>query len=213
MNSTELVAIFRAETNDVERPYVWQDALLYTYVDEAQKQFCRDTYGIEDSRSFKIAVKADGTEWYAIDPRILKIRDAVDAATGKPVDLIAAEKMNTGYMKFDGTVGPIKALITGLDKGFVRAYPKPNVAATVELSTFRLPADVVAGDEFEIDPQHVLNLLFWVNYRAYSVQDADARDDKRAADNRAKWDAYCAKAKVEQSRARRPVSAVTYGGI
>jgi hypothetical protein len=213
MNSTELIAVFRDESGDVEQPYLWSDALLYTYVDDAHKQFCRDTYGIADSRSFKIDIVADGTVWYTIDPQIIKIRDAIDTATGLPINLIAVEKMADNHMKFDGGVGQVKALVTGLDEHAVRAWPIPNEAMTIELRTFRLPADVVAGDEFEIDPQHVLNLLFWVKYRAYSVQDADARDDKRAADNRAKWDAYCAKAKVEQSRARRPVSAVTYGGI
>lgn len=213
MNTSELLAVARQELFDLEVPYLWADALLYTYIDDAQKQFCRDTYGIEDARSFKITIKADGTEWYAVDPRILKIRDAVNAANGKPVDLIAMEKMNEANIRFDGTVGPLKALITGMEKGFMRAVPKPNEAAVVELRTFRLPEDVVAGDDFEIDPQHVLNLLFWVKYRAYNVQDAEARDERKAKDNKADHDAYCAKAKVEQSRVRRPVSTVTYGGL
>lgn len=213
MNTTELLSIVREELFDKEVPYLWSDALLYTYIDDAQKQFCRDTYGIEDSRSFKLTIKSDGTEWYAIDPRILKIRDAINRATGKPVELLAVEKMLDRRKKFDGTTGPLDLLITGLDKGFVRAYPIPNEAAVVELRTFRLPAEVVAGDDFEIDPQHHLNLLYWVKYRAYMVQDAETSDGKKAADNRAKWDAYCRVAKVEQSRLRRPVSNVTYGGI
>lgn len=212
MNTTELLAVFRQEVFDLETPYLWSDALVYTYIDEAQKQFCRDTYGIEDSSSFTLAI-AIGTEWYAIDPRILKIRSAVNSATGKPVDLIAVEKMDTSYMKFDGAQGPIKALITGLDKGFVRAYPVPNEAATINLRTFVLPATVTSVSSFVIDDQHVPYLLHWVKYRAYYVQDADARDEKKADNNKAMWDAYCAKAKVEQSRARRPVSTVTYGGI
>ena len=213
MNTTELLAVCRQEVFDLELPYLWSDALIYTYIDDAQKQFCRDTYGIEDSRSFKLTIKTDGTVWYAIDPLILKIRDAIDTATGKSVDMVAMEKMGEKFMKFDGALGPLKALITGLDKGFVRAYPIPNQAATVELRTFRLPNDVAAGDDFEVDAQHVMNLLFWVKYRLYSVQDAETSDKTKADKNRALWDAYAARAKVEQSRLRRPVSAVTYGGI
>lgn len=213
MNTTELLAVFRSEVFDLEAPYLWSDSLIYTYIDDAQKQFCRDTYGIEDARSFKLTIKADGTVWYAIDPMIVKLRDAIDPATGNDVPMIAIEKMRENNMKFDGTVGPLKALVTGMEKGMVRAYPIPNVASTVELRTFRLSNDVVAGDDFEIDPQHVMPLLYWVKAKAYAVQDADAYDPKKAKENEAKWDAYCAKAKVEQSRVRRPVSTVTYGGL
>lgn len=213
MNTTELLGICRAEVFDLQLPYLWSDSLIYAYIDDAQKQFCRLTYGIEDARSFKLSIKADGTVWYEIDPLILKIRDAIDQATGAQVDLIAVEKMAEGRMKFDGLIGPLKALITGMEKGFVRAYPIPALASTVELRTFRLSNDVAAGDDFEIDPQHILNLLLWVKYRLYMVQDADARDEKKAATNKTEFEAYCARAKVEQSRVRRPVSNVTYGGI
>jgi hypothetical protein len=212
MTNTELLAVVREELFDVELPYLWSDALLYTYIDDAQKQFCRDTYGIEDSRSFTLSIKPS-TIWYAIDPRILKIRDTVDPATGREVPLVAVEKMRENGLIFDGSLGPIKALITGMEKGYMRALPIPNVASIVELRTFRLSNDLSAGDDFEIDAQHILNLGYWVKYRAYSVQDGDARDDKKAAANKALFEAYCAKAKVEQSRVRRPVSTVTYGGI
>jgi hypothetical protein len=213
MNTTELLAVFRQEVFDLELPYLWSDSLVYTYIDDAQKQFCRLTYGIEDSRTFKLNIKSDGTEWYAIDPMILKLRNAVDSSTGRDVPLIAVEKMGDRGLRFDGSVGPLQALITGLDKGFVRALPKPNVASTVELRTFRLPNDVVAGDDFEIDPQHVLPLLDWVKKKAYSVQDAETSDPRKAERHEKAFEAYCADAKVEQSRARRPVSTVTYGGL
>jgi hypothetical protein len=213
MNTTELLALARAELYDIETPYLWSDAMLYTYIDDAQKQFCRLTYGIEDARSFKITIKADGTEWYAIDPAILKIRDASDASTGDDVPLIASEKMRQQGLKFDGNQGPLRALITGLEKGYVRTHPKPNTASVVELHVFRLSEDVAAGDDFEIDPQHHINLLDWVKKRAYSVQDAETSDPRKAAEHEQAFKVYCAAAKVEQSRARRPVSTVAYGGL
>lgn len=213
MNTTELKDIFRQEVFDLQLPYLWSDSLIYTYIDDAQKTFCRKTYGIEDSRSYTLTIKSDGTEWYALDPAILKLRDAVNATTGMPIEIIAAEKMNERGLRFDGTVGPLKALITGLDKGFVRTVPKPNQAMVINLRTFRLPADLAAGDDFEIDAQHVLPLLDWVKAKAYRVQDAETSNPKKAMEHEQVFENYCAKAKVEQSRARRPVSTVTYGGI
>lgn len=53
----------------------------------------------------------------------------------------------------------------------------------------------------------------WVKYKAYSIQDAETRDDKKAATNKDGFEKYCAAAKVEQSRMRRPVSSVSYGGL
>lgn len=213
MNTAELKDVIRQEVYDTVEPFLWADSLIYTYIDDAQKQFCRDSYGIEDSRSFKISVKADGTIWYAVDPLILKLRGAFDSATGNPVPFVAVEKMADNNLKFDGTVGRIRAFITGMEKGYVRALPIPNTASTVELQTFRLPYDVAAGDDFEIDPQHILNLGDWVKYRLYSVQDAETRDDKKAAAYKTSFEAYCVKAKAEAGRLRRPVSTVTYGGL
>lgn len=212
MNTTELLALFRTEVSDNALPYLWSDAFIYTYIDEAQKQFCRLTEGIEDSRSYTLGIKV-GTIWYDIDPNILKIRSAHDSATGKEIPIVASEKMTNAGLWFDGGTGPLKVLIAGLEKGALRALPIPNVASTVELRTFRLPADVAAGDDFEIDAQHVLNLLYWVKYRAYSVQDADAGDKGRAELNRKEFELYCARARAEQGRLRRPVSTVAYGGI
>lgn len=213
MNTTELLAVFRQEVFDLATPYLWADSLIYTYIDDAQKQFCRWTYGIEDARSFKITIKSDGTEWYALDPAILKVRSATTQDTGDDMPLVASEKMREKGMKFDGKVGPTRALITGLEKGYVRTHPVPNTASVVELSTFRLPADVVAGDDFEIDPQHILPLLYWVKSKAYGVQDTETYNPKLAAEFEQKFRDYCAQAKVEQSRMRRPVSTVSYGGL
>ncbi len=212
MTTTELLALFRAEVFDLELPYLWSDTLIYGYIDEAQKQFCRDTNGVADSRSFTIAI-VPPTQWYAIDPKILKLRDAVNAATGLDMPIISVEKMAENSMKFDGTVGTTRALISGLDEGMLRTWPIPNEAMTIELRTFRLPAAVEAGDDLEIPEQHQRNILHWVKYRAYSVQDSETFDKGAADRYRALHDAYCGKARIEQNRVRRPVSTVTYGGI
>ena len=212
MNTTELLGIFRQEVFDLELPYLWSDALVYSYIDDAQKQFCRDTNGVLDSRSFKLKV-VPGTEWYKTDPKILKLRDAVDPATGNLVPIIAVEKMRDNHMRFDGAVAPLKALVAGLEENTLRAWPVPSVAATIELRTYRLPETVAAGDDLEIAEQHHRHLLHWVKHLAYDVQDTETYDKGASEKYEMRHRAYCAKALVEQNRARRPVSTVTYGGI
>jgi hypothetical protein len=213
MNTTELHDLFRQEVFDLADPPLWPSSFIYAAIDEAQKQFCRDAYGIEDARSFTVTIKADGTEWYAIDPRIIQIRSAIRKDNGREVPIVAVEKMINEGLRFDGAQGPLRALISGMEKGYLRTVPIPNTALVVELRTFRLPNDVVAGDDFEIADQHVRNLLYWVKYRAYSVQDSEAGNKQLAKDNYDLFGAYCLKARVEANRLRRPVSTVTYGGI
>lgn len=212
MNAAELLALARQELFDTVQPYLWSDDLLYTYIDDAQKQFCRYTEGVEDARSFSLKIKPD-LVWYDLDPLILKVRSAHDQLTGRELPIWTTEYMSTNRIWFDGSRGPMKALVSGLEKGVLRTFPVPSEASTVELRVFRLPYDVGVGGEFEIDPQHIINLLFWVKYRAYNVQDAEAADEKKALSNRTDFEAYCAKARVEQGRLRRPVATVAYGGI
>lgn len=280
MTNTELLALFRSEVTDLELPYLWSDALVYGYIDEAQKQFCRQTYGIEDARTYKLNITA-AVEWYAVNPKILKIRDVVDRATGLDIPMVPIEKMRGHGMRFDGSVGPLKAMITGLQKGFVRAYPMPftrvvptdranstvyllgaiiKVVATdgstrycactvsgttagaqgalytgtntspildgsaqfedrtsqltsiAELRTFRLPEDLSNGDDFEIDDQHVRNLLLWVKHKAYGVVDSEVYDPKASEKYFQMWGGYCDVALREQSRSRHTAACVVYGG-
>lgn len=281
MDATELKDLFRDEIVDVELPQMWSDPVVYTYLDEAQKQFCRLTYGIEDARSFTLSITS-GTNWYSLDPSILKIRSATDVTTGDAVPLIALEKMGERRMKFDGRIGPLKALITGAEARKVHAWPVPTISSTrgartddtdyalddvmlvtvkgnvraykcttagtsalaqgrlytgaigevvtdgtavftgqpltavctVALNTFRLPECITATSvDLEIDEQHHIPLLDWVKFRAYMKHDVEVYDERKAAKHRSAFEAYCADAKVEQSRLRRPVSMVSYGGL
>ena len=212
MTTTELLSLFRAEVFDTAAPYLWSDELAYGYIDDAQKQFCRDTYGIADARSFKLAITPD-VEWYKTDVRITKLRGAYFQATGQEVPVVAMEKMVQQNMRFDGGKAPLKALISGLEDNVLRAWPIPNIACTVELRVFRLPDDVAAGDDLEIDPRHHRHLLYWVKHLAYNVQDSETYDAKASEKFKALHTEYCFKAKLEASRAMHPAGTVIYGGI
>ena len=212
MNTTELLAVFRQEVFDTELPYLWSDDLVYGYIDDAQKQFCRDTFGIEDSRSYTIKATI-GNEWYAIDPKILRILGITEPVNGDDVPVLSIDQTIADGIRFNGKTGVIQAFINGMQKNYLRAYPIPNAAGTFPIRTLRLPEDVVSGDDFEIDDIHVRNLLLWVKFRAYSVQDAETADKTKAQAFRDEFTAYCLKSKTEQGRLRRQIAVVSYGGI
>ena len=212
MNTTELLAVFREEVADMVLPYLWSDALVYGYIDDAQKQFCRYTFGIDDARSYKLNV-ALGVEWYAINPKITRLFAASNALTGRDIPILSLDQVLASHAVFDAATGPIECFVKGLQKNQLRAYPIPTEPTLVYLRTQRLPQDIGAGDDFEIDEQHHRNLLDWVKYRAYNVQDAEVTDESKADKYQARFAQYCREAKTEQGRIRRPVAVVSYGGI
>ena len=212
MDTTELMGVLRAEVNDAVLPYLVSNALLYLYIDDAQKMFCRRTEGIEDGRQFSLAIMPD-VEWYDIDKKILKIRRVYNAANGRSLNFTNTEKADSLGVVFDGKRGPIKTLVAGAEKNALRAYPMPSEVATVKLEVFRLPVTVEAGDEFEIDGQHQLSLLLWAKHKFYGNQDSEVGDPRKATEYEQRFLAYCAEARKEQERARRVVGDVVYGGI
>lgn len=216
MTPVELLALFRSEMSDTEETYFWSNSEFYTYLDDAQKMFCRLTDGISDASTKSVVELAftPGTEWFKLHRSILKIRTAIRVSNGKPVSIYNVEDMATKGMRFDARTGPLTALIEGMEENKARAYPTPSDEDTIRLTVFRLPLTTVDKDaELEIAEQHHINLLDWVKYRAYSKQDAETLDKNKARDFEDRFRAYCNQAKLEQQRKRHKVRTVNYGGL
>ena len=205
MDTTELLNLFRVELRDQEQPYLYADETIYAYINAAQVEFCRLTEGIEDGRSFKLNI-APGTEWYPINKRILKLRKAYRADTGRPVEILNQERTEQRGVRFDGRTGPLKALVAGIEKSTLRAWPIPDETVEVVLDVFRLPKQDISGpdDECEVDDLHVPTLMHYALYRAYSRPDPDTMDRVRSQYFREQFDAACVRATREQGRARKP---------
>ena len=212
-----MLAVFRDEMMDQELPYLWSDTAIYRYIDDAQKMFCRLTEGIEDSRTTALTELSivPGTVWYSTSPLVLKVRNAIRNDTGRHIPIIAVEKMQSEGVTFDGTVGPLKVLVSGFERDALRAWPIPSETVTVTLSVFRLPMVKIeeADQDLEVDDQHEGGLMLWVKHRAYDKQDAETFNKSKSMEYEQRFRQYCAAARVEQERRRRPTSTVVYGGI
>lgn len=218
MNSSEILALFRQEMNDEATPYLWSDSLVFTYLDTAQKNFCRWTDGIEDSETLAVtrATIAIGDEWVTLDPRVLKVREVVNAATGRPYKIFNMETAAENGVVFNGRQGRIEAFVTGLSKHKLRAWPRANESTSIELRVFRLPLNPITdvGDQtLEIDEQHHYHLLLGMKALAYRRPDVETFDRTKADECDAQFRAYCAQALNEQTRARRSIGVVSYGGL
>lgn len=215
MNTTELLSVFREEMNDQAKPYLWNAPLFFSYLDEAQSQFCRLTEGIEDASSLLTQLTlAAGTSWLPISPKVLKVRAATLDTTGAPIPVYSAEEAPRRGIRFDARTGPLRALVFGMEKSKLRAWPTAHADTPLSLQIFRLPLEALTDDDqpLEIDEQHHLPLLHWVKFRAYSKDDVETYDPRKAEQNEQRFYAYCANAKREQGRARHSAGTVAYGG-
>lgn len=218
MKSDDLLAKFRLEVDDREDPPLWTDEEIFEYMDDAQKEFCRQTEGIEDVFTPAVCTLSlvPTTEWLPKSPLILKVRDASRNDNGRHVPVITAEDLHKkGITWRDGYTSSVSALVDGMRKGYFRVYPVCNETVDIQLSVFRLPLKDITdgGQSFEIDQQHHVHLMKWMKYRAYSKHDADTFDPRGAALGEQEFVAYCFKSKKEQERARRQVGVTAYGGI
>lgn len=218
MNSTGLLQLFRLDMDDLESPYLWSDMEIFSYMTDAQEQLCRKTEGIADATTpdiCRIDISTEIGQWYPKSDRILKVRGAVRADTGRAISVVNPEHMGELGMRLTGQPGNLSALVDGLTDGMFMAYPSPSVNNIVWLSVFRLPLyEITDVDQpLEVAAHHHRALLLWMRHLAYDKQDADTYNAKLSAEYEARFDKYCYKALAEQERARRVVGVTVYGGI
>lgn len=226
MDSTALHAFFRSEVRDEATPYLWSDAEIYSYIDDAQRMFCRLQGGIADASSPVTHIEvAAGDVFAPISPRILKLREAHRSADGYDLEILNFEDLqfhrpiddyghHTGY-RIDNTVGVVRAVIVGMESNKLRLVHIPEEDQAIDLIVYRMPLDTITaggGQSLEIDEHHHRHLLYWMKHLAYQKQDAETYDRGRADMFRAEFLAYCDQAKAEREKREHKYRTIGYGG-
>lgn len=217
MDSGQLKDLFRADVDDNVAPYLWSDVEVASYMDDAQKMFCRLTGGIGDASSLLCSVDIFAGEPFAkFDPRILKIRRIQRDSDARKLDILNVEDLDTKGIQLDALTGSVERVVIGMEPFALRWVKVPLVDDTASLVVYRLPLRpivAVPATSLEIPEQHQRHLLLWMEHLAYSKQDTDTLDKKKAADREADFRAYCAAASAEIAKLRHKTRVVAYGGI
>ena len=225
MDTTQLLDLFRSDTMDTVIPYLWSDTEIFSYMDDAQKMFCRLQGGISDSSSSTTVISATAGEPFAdVSPLILKIRLATRASDGRRLEILNFEDLegrmaeeDYGYRasyRLDNHQGEVRAIVVGMETNKVRLVRIPEEDQEINLTVYRLPHTTLAskGQDLEIDEQHHRYLLYWMKHLAHQKQDAETYDRGRSDTFRAEFLAYCDQAKAERERREHKYRTVAYGG-
>lgn len=227
MKSDGLLELFRKEVNDLRDPPLWTDDEVYSYMDDAQKMFCRLGGGIADSSTPEITIVSatEDEEFSDIDPRILKIRSARRASDQRRVDILNFEDLESMNPIDDYGIqhnftltsrsGPITAMVVGMEQDRVRWISIPQADEDILLIVYRLPLETISkeGQNLEIQEQHHRHLMHWMKALAYQKQDAETFDRGKAAEFESRYLTYVRQANEERGRREHKYRTVGYGGI
>jgi len=189
----ELLDYSRRQLDDTKSPYLWVKADLVLWLNEAQREAARRARLLVDSRTAEICeLSVIANEAYiALDPRILFVRRARLDSQSAPLDKYDVRDLDDCRPGWEDETGDVWGYVQNEDSRYLRLVGTPTASDTLKLTVSRLPLeDMTAdGDEPEIAPHYHLNLHHWVLWRAYGVDDADLRDDEKAARNLALFEA------------------------
>jgi hypothetical protein len=187
MTLTDLIERFRQDADDDIQPFLFSTPWVTERLNEAVDEACIRSRLIHESENQNVclipvlanqAVYALNAALYEIDH--IAFRRSSDARRCK------ITIQSTGWL--DANVSgwrdledePQFAIQT--DKR-LRLVPKPNIAGELLLEGYRLPLEVLDGDDDvpEINAAHHRYLVHWALYCAFSNPDVDFYDAKRAA--------------------------------
>lgn len=185
MTLGELICALRTERlDDTAEPFGWSDDELTAYLNDAQDEACRRARLLIDSSTAaicSIAITATKT-LYALDPRVIFVRRAKLASRSKPLRFSSYLDLDEQCPGWEDRTGTVEILVTDFETGKLRTYRTPTGADTLKLTVVRtaLAPMATGDDEPEIAPRFHRSLIEWACYRAYSKQDVDALDAKKA---------------------------------
>jgi len=204
--------------------YLWSDATLIRYINEAQNRFARLGLVIRDGTTpdaTEVMVQAGVTE-YPLHPSVLAVISA--KMPGDIADLArAGHQAFQTYRQPDpyffnpadlSTMPPGKPLAYGTDEylsgddygatsvATLRLYPEPTAdyeGQILKLRVVRLPLTQLSTtcglDQPEIPAEHHLEMLDWAAYLALRIVDVDAGFQNRANEFRASFEDHVKRAR------------------
>lgn len=180
--------------------YLWSNATLVRYINDAEQKFARRTHCLRDRSTPEVVEVAlvPGVSQYALHPSVIAVLGATwragplrrsDAAVleGVPADISggtrAPQATATGQPVWFTTDEEVRTL---------RVYPAPDTAETVYLRVARLPLNPLTPNNLTASPEipedYHLDLLEWAAWRALRNHDTDAENMAKASAHKRRFE-------------------------
>ena len=226
MNAGEIIGAFREDVVDVAKPYLWSVDESWRYLNDAYRMFVRLTGGVQDFTSTATEVEiVAGDPIGKLHPSILRILSAQKRSDNGGIQLVnytdLGKTVGTAYgrpysLSLDSRTGDVHSGVIGMERNKIRWSNVPASDDTVDLIIRRLPLEALVDDADEltdVDEEHHLALIHWMEHRAYLKQDADTFDKAKSDNCKALFEDYCRFARSEIERYKHKARSVAYGGI
>ena len=188
MTLAQLRALFRADATDSATPYLFSDADVATWLNEAVEEAAiraRLIYEDTDPDVCQISV-TPGTVKYTLHPALYELGRVQFTPSGTTVatvvyltDRVELDRIKPQWRHED----PDMPRYAVQDDKTLLLVPAPLQPGTLTLEGYRLPLTPMSADSDspEINSAHHRHLVAWALYRAFSRPDAETIDPARAA--------------------------------
>lgn len=181
MQLSQLISQLRIDLDDAIEDYLWSNAELTAYINEAYKEAVRRARLIIDSATPEVCtinVVAD-TALYPLSKKIYRVLDIFPSWDNRQLCKVTTKELNLqrSTWRTQESDKP-DYYVSDFQSGAIRLYPIPTEAGTLNLRVYRLPlVDLINDtDEPEINEAYHIKLLHWARHKAYLKPDADTFD-------------------------------------
>ncbi|HEY1034561.1 MAG TPA: DUF6682 family protein [Pseudoxanthomonas sp.] len=193
----KLLANCREELDDEVPPYLYKDAALTKYLNEAVHEVAvRTRCLVESERTDMCVIQLQpGVATYLLHPSVVIVRRAYLAS--RPEEALkrtSSTHLQQHHCNWRTEQGAPRFLVRDRQQRKITLSPVPEVADTLRLELWRVPADDEVmesmDDEPVVDPLHHHMLFRWACFRAFNRKDSEQQDTTLADRNLTMFEAH-----------------------
>jgi hypothetical protein len=181
MTKVELLATMRFTLGDETVPYLWSDAELTGYIQEAEAEAVEraDLLEVDGVATYCTVAITANTPAYALNSLVYEVERARIAGEGQYLKRTSRDKLDASNPAWEDETGtPREYYLTG---NTLRLIPNPAANGTLNLVVLRLPVSPM-GTSPEIHARHHRRMLDYAYKLANLKRDADTYDPVKAND-------------------------------